>query len=106
MSKVEAKWQEVCSLDDIPVRGARGVRARGKEIGLFRLTGGRVLAVESRCPHKEGPLTEGLVTGAVVICPLHNWKISLEDGRVAPPDEGCVETYPVKVEGEKVFIGL
>ncbi len=99
-------WYDVCKLNEVPEMGARTVRADGVEIGLFRLSSGQVLAVENRCPHQEGPLTEGIVSGEIVICPLHSWKIGLKDGKVLPPDSGCVKTYSVKVRNEKVWIEL
>ena len=107
MSKVsEMNWIEVCKLDEIPPSQARTVNAGETVIALFRLTDDRVRAVENRCPHKQGPLAEGIVSGDDVLCPLHNWRIHLDDGQVAAPDEGCVRTYPVKVESGQVFLSL
>lgn len=101
-----SSWISVCTLDDIPEQGARTLRAGDIEIGVFRLADGRVLAVENRCPHKQGPLAEGIVSGHVVICPLHSRRIDLENGKVQPPDSGCVKTYAVKVEGGAVHLEL
>jgi nitrite reductase (NADH) small subunit len=100
------KWYKVCGVDEIPVMGARTVRYNGLEAGLFRLSDGRVKAVENRCPHKGGPLSEGIVSGETVICPMHGLKINLVDGSVLPPDEGNVKTYEIKTEDEKVWIML
>lgn len=86
--------------------GSRSVRFGGLEIGVFRLSDGRVLAVDNRCPHKGGPLSEGIVSGETVICPMHGLKISLIDGSALPPDEGRVKTYEIKTEGEKIWITL
>jgi len=99
-----AQWIEVCKLDEIPPSQARTVCADNTVIAVFRLTDDRVKAVENRCPHKNGPLAEGIVSGDDVLCPLHNWRIHLDDGQVAPPDEGCVKTFPAKVENDIVFI--
>jgi len=99
-------WIEICKLDDIPRSAARTVHAGDSMIAVFRLTDDRVKAVENRCPHKQGPLAEGIISGDDVLCPLHNWRISLDSGEVAAPDKGCVKTYPVKVEDDYVFLGL
>ncbi len=99
-------WVEVCKLDEIPPSQARTVRADNTVIAVFRLTDDRVKAVENRCPHKQGPLAEGIISGDDILCPLHNWRIHLDDGQAAAPDEGCVKTYPVKVENGQVFLSL
>ncbi|MDX8386280.1 MAG: nitrite reductase small subunit NirD [Gallionella sp.] len=99
-------WTEVCKLEDIPPSQARTVNAGETVIAVFRLTDNRVKAVENRCPHKQGPLAEGIISGEDILCPLHNWRISLDSGEVAAPDAGCVKTYPVKVEDGQVFLSL
>ncbi len=99
-------WIEVCKLEEIPPAQARTVRADNTVIAVFRLTDDRVKALENRCPHKNGPLAEGIISGDDVLCPLHNWRIHLDDGKVAPPDEGCVKTYATKVENGQVFLSL
>jgi len=103
---VGATWQPVCNVGEIPRFGGRTVRAGPMEIAIFRLSDDRIRAVENRCPHKQGPLAEGIVSGDTIICPLHARKINLESGKVLPPDSGCVKTYPVKVEGEQVLLQL
>ncbi|WP_047151539.1 nitrite reductase small subunit NirD [Aneurinibacillus tyrosinisolvens] len=82
----------------------KAVEVQGHSIAVFRLPNGRFKAVENRCPHKAGPLSEGIVSGEFVFCPLHDWKIGLKDGHVQAPDHGCVKTYEVVVEGEDVCI--
>ncbi len=99
-------WLEVCELDDIPPSQARTVNTGDHMIAVFRLTDDRVKAVENRCPHKQGPLAEGIISGDDILCPLHNWRISLESGEVAAPDHGCVKTYATKVENGQVFLSL
>lgn len=99
-------WTPIGSLSDIPRRGARCVRTPAGRVAVFRTADDRVFAIDDRCPHKEGPLSEGIVHGAAVTCPLHNWVISLETGKALGADEGAVRTIPVKVEGERLFIGL
>ena len=100
------KWYKVCGVDEIPVMGARNLKYNGLEIAIFKLSDGRIKAVENRCPHKGGSLSEGIVSGDTVICPMHGLKISLTDGSALPPDEGKVQTYEIKKEDEKVWIGI
>lgn len=88
----------VCRLEDIPRLGARRYeRGDGKVIAIFRSASDRVFALEDKCPHKGGPLSQGIVFGESVACPLHNWCIGLADGKAAAPDEGCVERFDVRV---------
>jgi len=98
---------EVCALEDIPRLGARRVRrADGAEIAVFRTADDRVFALLDRCPHKGGPLSQGIVFGDKVACPLHNWTIELDSGRAAAPDEGCTQRFAVRVEGGRVLLDL
>ena len=99
-------WIPVGSLSDIPQRGARCVTTPHGRIGIFRTADDRVFALEDHCPHRGGPLSQGIVHGVAVTCPLHNWVISLETGKALGADEGVVRTVPVKVEGERLFIAL
>ena len=100
------KWVEVGSLGDIPSRGARCVNTPGGRIAVFRTAEGQVFAIEDHCPHKGGPLSQGIVHGTSVTCPLHNWVISLETGKAQGADEGAVKTVPVRIENERLFIAL
>lgn len=100
------KWIEVGSLDDIPSRGARCVNTPEGKLAVFRTAEGQVFAIEDHCPHKGGPLSEGIVHGTSVTCPLHNWVISLETGKALGADEGVVRTVPVKIEDGHLFIAL
>jgi len=96
-------WITVCALDDIPVLGARRVqRAQGLDVALFRTADDAVHALLDRCPHKGGPLSQGIVAGAHVACPLHNWRIGLADGQAAEPDSGCTPAFGVRVQGGAV----
>ena len=92
------KWIRVTQAENIPLREGRSVRIGADEIAIFNL-GDRYLAVDNSCPHRGGPLCDGIVSGDTVVCPLHGWKISLETGAVLKPDV-CVkvETYPVSVD--------
>jgi len=88
----------ICRLEDIPVLGARRYqRDDGKTIAVFRTASDNVFALHDRCPHKGGPLSQGIVFGESVACPLHNWCIGLNDGRAAAPDEGAVERFAARV---------
>jgi nitrite reductase (NADH) small subunit len=100
------KWVEVGVVDSIPSRGARCVNTPGGRIAVFRTAEGQVFAIEDHCPHKAGPLSQGIVHGTSVTCPLHNWVISLETGKALGADEGTVRTVPTRVEGERLFIAL
>ena len=101
---VAAAWVEVGSVADFPRRGARIVRAIGGDIAVFRTETDAFFALDNRCPHRGGPLSEGIVHGEAVACPLHNWVIDLRTGRAAEPDEGCVAAYAVHVENGRVLI--
>ncbi len=105
MTTDDCRWVRVCQLDDIPVLGARRVaRARGLEVALFRAADGAVFALLDRCPHKGGPLSQGIVFGHSVACPLHNWTIGLADGMAAAPDEGCTPRFRVRVHEGAVWL--
>lgn len=99
-------WHKVATLNDIPPLGSRVVHTTHGEIALFRTAEGEVFALRDKCPHKGGPLSQGIVFGKKVACPLHGWNINLEDGNAVAPDVGCARHYPVKVEGETVYLSL
>jgi nitrite reductase (NADH) small subunit len=100
------RWVEIGDLADIPRRGARRVRGvgAGLPVAVFRTADDRVFALVDRCPHKAGPLSEGIVQGCAVACPLHGWVIDLETGEAEAPDEGSVPTVPVKIENGRIFL--
>ena len=91
------EWKILCALEDIPRLGSRVVNTANGEIALFRTAADRVFALDDRCPHKGGPLSQGIVFGESVACPLHNWCIGLADGQAAAPDAGVVEKFAVRV---------
>ncbi|MCA0049763.1 nitrite reductase small subunit NirD [Mesorhizobium sp. B283B1A] len=99
-------WIAIGTLSDIPRRGARGGATPEGKVAVFRTADDHVYAIDDHCPHKGGPLSQGIVHGAAVTCPLHNWVISLETGKALGADEGAVRTIPVKREGEHLFIAL
>jgi nitrite reductase (NADH) small subunit len=100
------KWISIGSIDDIPLRGARCVTTPQGRVAVFRTIDNQVFAIDDHCPHKGGPLSQGIVHGAAVTCPLHNWAISLETGRALGADEGTVRSIPVRLEGARIFISL
>ena len=98
-----SEWISICTIDDIPVLGARRVaRAQGLDVAVFRNAENEVFALLDRCPHKGGPLSQGIVFGRSVACPLHNWTIALSSGEATAPDEGCTPYFSVRVEGSEV----
>jgi len=97
-------WIAIGALADIPQRGARCIETPEGRFAVFRTGDDRVFAIDDRCPHKGGPLSQGIVHGASVTCPLHNWVISLETGRAEGADVGCVRTLPVKVEEGRLYV--
>ena len=98
-------WKPVCLVSDIPSLGARRVqRAQGLPVALFRTADDRVFALLDRCPHKGGPLSQGIVFGSSVACPLHNWTIELADGQARAPDAGCTPSFACRVQDGQVWL--
>jgi nitrite reductase (NADH) small subunit len=98
-------WTVICRVDDIPVLGARRVaRDRGIDVAVFRNSEDQVFALLDRCPHKGGPLSQGIVFGTSVACPLHNWTIGLDDGQARAPDEGCTQRFSCRVQEGHVML--
>jgi nitrite reductase (NADH) small subunit len=98
-------WIAICTVQEIPMLGARRVtRTRGPDVALFRTAGDRIHALLDRCPHRAGPLSQGIVFGAAVACPLHNWTIALDTGCAREPDEGRTPVFQVKVEDGRVWL--
>ncbi|HEY1181569.1 MAG TPA: nitrite reductase small subunit NirD [Rhodocyclaceae bacterium] len=100
-------WKTVCELIEIPVLGSRIVRSESEgDIAVFRNAEDEVFAVHDKCPHKGGPLSQGIVHGKSVTCPLHSWKIGLDTGEAQAPDVGCTKRYDCKVENGMVLLNL
>ena len=100
-----SEWKKICLVTDIPVLGSRCVvRPLGMDVAVFRNAQDEVFALLDRCPHKGGPLSQGIVFGTSVACPLHNWTIGMADGCAQAPDEGCTPKFAVKVEGGAVHL--
>lgn len=100
-----SNWKKICLVQDIPVLGSRCVaRPQGMDVAVFRNAQDEVFALLDRCPHKGGPLSQGIVFGTSVACPLHNWTIGLADGAARAPDEGCTPRFSVMVDGGVVHL--
>lgn len=100
-----SEWKKICLVTDIPVLGSRRVaRAQGLDVAVFRNDVDGVFALLDRCPHKGGPLSQGIVFGTSVACPLHNWTIDLEGGCAKAPDEGCTPKFSVRVTDGSVHL--
>ena len=102
----DAGWTRACRVEDIPKLGARVMKSTHGNIAVFRNAEDEVFALQDECPHKKGPLSQGIVHGRKVACPLHNWNIQLEDGCAVAPDQGCTKSYVVKVQDGEVFLQL
>ncbi|EKZ3174187.1 nitrite reductase small subunit NirD [Pseudomonas aeruginosa] len=99
-------WLDICALDEINPLGSRVVAGPKGDIAIFRAADDQVFALDDRSPHKGGPLSQGLIYGKRVACPLHNWQIELESGEAVAPDQGCAHRHPVRVENGRVLLGL
>jgi nitrite reductase (NADH) small subunit len=104
MNAMTQNWLPVGHIDDIPARGARCVKHGTLKIAIFRTADNAVFAIEDKCPHKGGPLSQGIVHDGCVTCPLHNWVISLIDGEAQGADKGCTPKIPLKVENGRVLL--
>lgn len=99
------QWQRICAIDEIPRLGARVVRRQqGSDVALFRTAHDKVLALLDRCPHKGGPLSQGIVFGEKVACPLHSWTIALDSGCATAPDVGCTQSFQTRIENGDVYL--
>jgi nitrite reductase (NADH) small subunit len=98
-------WLDIGPVDQLPAMGARTLPVRGgDEIAIFRTANGQIYALVNKCPHKQGPLSQGIVHDTTVTCPLHNWRISLVTGKALGEDEGCTPVIPLKVDGGRIFL--
>jgi nitrite reductase (NADH) small subunit len=112
MTTYAGDWVRITRAENIPLREGRSVTIGGRELALFNL-GGRFVAMENRCPHRGGPLADGIVSstgGALTVtCPLHNWRVAVDGGSVVKPsgqDAACVRTYPVRVDNGIISVAL
>ena len=104
-NNINAKeWQKVTTVDEIPVLGSRVIRTKAGQIAIFRNSENEIFAVLDKCPHKGGPLSQGIVHGVTVTCPLHAWNIDLATGCAIAPDVGCAKPFITKVESGEVWL--
>lgn len=106
MNVMTQNWQSIGTINDIPRRGARCVQNGDMTIAIFRTNDDQIFALEDKCPHKKGPLSQGIVHDGCVTCPLHNWVISLESGLAQGADEGGTLSFPIKIDDETILIDL
>lgn len=100
------EWVIICAVNDIPRLGSRIVRSVSGDIAVFRTSSDEVFALRDQCPHQGGPLSQGLVHGSQVTCPLHGWKVQLASGEAVAPDSGCARRYPVRVDNGMVYLSI
>ena len=106
VAAMSENWIEVGTMNDIPKLGSRVVETSKGNIAIFRTAEDEIFALRDKCPHKGGPLSQGIVHGKRVACPLHDWKIHLDSGEAVAPDEGCAASYPVRLDGERIMLSL
>ena len=106
MDAMTTVWTDVGHIDDIPRLRARVVKTADSDIAVFRTADDQVFALHDRCPHKAGKLSQGIVHGTSVTCPLHNWVIGLADGLAQEPDEGCVHRVPVQLQEGRILLAV
>jgi len=100
----ENNWIQIGRISDIPRMGARVVETDAGNIAIFRTADDEVFALRDKCPHRGGPLSQGIVHGKRVACPLHDWKIHLDTGLAVAPDEGCAASFPIRLEDDIIYL--
>ena len=106
MTELTEKWVDICSVEDIPSQGSRIVKTPNGCLALFKTAAGEVFALNDKCPHKQGPLSQGIVHDKFVTCPLHSWVFSLETGEAQGADKGQVETHSIRIVEGRVELGV
>ena len=106
VAAMSENWIDVGTVNDIPHLGARVVETSKGNIAIFRTAEDEIFALRDKCPHRGGPLSQGIVHGKRVACPLHDWKIHLDSGEAVAPDEGCAASYPVRLDGDRILLSL
>lgn len=101
-----SEWLVVAPLSDIPVLGARVVKTPDLTVAIFRSSTDQIFAIKDECPHKKGPLSQGIMHGTAVTCPLHGWKIDLASGQAMGADTGCANVFQTKVENNLIYLRL
>jgi nitrite reductase (NADH) small subunit len=105
---MSANWKNIGPVSNIPLRGARRLclKSAGKPVAVFRTGEDEIFALIDECPHKQGPLSQGIISGKTVTCPLHSWVIGLDDGEAVAPDSGSVTPLSVRIVDGNVFVHL
>lgn len=98
------EWIDIGAAEDVPLRGSRVVATPKGDIAVFKTATGRIFALWDKCPHKGGPLSQGIVHGDSVTCPLHNWVIGLESGEVKGPDQGCARKVETRLDAGRILL--
>jgi nitrite reductase (NADH) small subunit len=108
MTTACANWKNIGPVGNIPLTGARRLclKSQGRPVAVFRTGDGEIFALVDECPHKKGPLSEGIIAGKTVTCPLHNWVIGLDDGQAVAPDTGAAAPLSVRIVGGDIYIHL
>ncbi|WIM05022.1 MAG: nitrite reductase small subunit NirD [Candidatus Nitricoxidivorans perseverans] len=106
MNIEKTEWIDLCAIDDIPRQGGRALHTPMGELAIFRTVDDRLFALDGKCPHRGGPLSQGMVHGHRVTCPLHGLNIDLDTGEAIAPDSGCVRKHPLRGEAGRVLIGV
>lgn len=101
-----AEWVDIGAIENIPRLGARVVQTPKCNIAVFRTGTDEIYALHDKCPHKGGPLSQGIVHGKKVTCPLHSLIMDLETGRALPPDEGSAAAIPVKTKAGRIILSM
>ncbi|OGS98687.1 MAG: nitrite reductase [Gallionellales bacterium RIFCSPLOWO2_12_FULL_59_22] len=101
-----SEWMRVCPLEEIPKLGSRVVQTGNGDIAVFRNGADAIFALRDQCPHKGGPLSQGIVSDRKVTCPLHGWAVQLDSGEAVAPDCGCTNRYRARVDKGEVYINL
>lgn len=101
-----SEWMRICQLEEIPRLGSRVVQTEKGDIAVFRNGSDEVFALRDKCPHKGGPLSQGIVFDRKVTCPLHGWTVRLDSGEAVEPDRGCTHRYRARVDKGEVYLNL
>lgn len=103
-----ANWKNIGAISNIPIRGSRHLCLTfvGRPAAVFRTSENEIFALVDECPHKRGPLSEGIISGKTVTCPLHNWVIGLQDGKAELPDEGAVHALLIRLIDGNIYIDV
>ena len=106
MNAISDHWVDVGHSDDVPLRGSRVIATGIGDVAVFKSADGTLFALRDRCPHKGGPLSQGIVHGRGVTCPLHNWVTSLETGEAQGADSGCTPTIPLRIDNGRILVSI